>query len=43
MPYLEDLDIDDANDEFWKMDEVGYFSTMALLLYVCFNIPFGRL
>ncbi|KAI8577597.1 hypothetical protein K450DRAFT_251583 [Umbelopsis ramanniana AG] len=21
MPYLEDLDIDDANDEFWKMDE----------------------
>lgn len=22
MPYLEDLDIDDTNDEFWKMDEV---------------------
>lgn len=31
MPYLEDLDIDDANDEFWKMDEVGYFSVMAIV------------
>jgi hypothetical protein len=42
MPYLEDLDIDDANDEFWKMDEVGCFLIIVSLLNVCSNVPLGR-
>lgn len=42
MPYLEDLDIDDTNDEFWKMDEVHlsitttFYTSISSNLRICY-------
>lgn len=43
MPYLEDLDIDDTNDEFWKMDEVRlsittiFYTSISSNLRICYQ------